>query len=333
MPVKTKERDYLFDNYKALLIILVIMGHFIDPCYRNNLFLYSLKYIIYAFHMPAFIFISGYFSKKDASFISSVQKILIPYLCFQTLYYLYYEYILGLDANFIFLVPKFTLWYLITLFAWKVITPYFKKIPHYFLLSVVMGLLFGFLPIEGERLSISRIFVFYPYFLAGTLFNRDKLISLRTKRNQIVAAIGIIIFVVMVVLFTDKIQFKLRYFYGKTNYSNWGLSPQECLITRLFCYIIGFSLTYGIAILMCQRKNFFSSLGSTTRSVYLFHGLFYKFLLNKAGLLHNVNTAVETILLLAFCVALAFIFSLKPFCKFTDFFYNIKLPFFKRNTT
>ena len=39
-----KERDYLFDNYKAFLIILVVIGHFIQPCYKNNAFLYDLKY-------------------------------------------------------------------------------------------------------------------------------------------------------------------------------------------------------------------------------------------------------------------------------------------------
>ena len=60
-----KQRDYLFDNYKALLIVLVVMGHFIEPCYRNNEFLYTLKWLIVSFHMPAFIFISGYFSSLE----------------------------------------------------------------------------------------------------------------------------------------------------------------------------------------------------------------------------------------------------------------------------
>ena len=70
-----KTRDYLFDNYKALLSILVIIGHFILPCYDNNILVYTVKYVIYAFHMPAFIFISGYFSKKDAPWQKSFQKV------------------------------------------------------------------------------------------------------------------------------------------------------------------------------------------------------------------------------------------------------------------
>ena len=45
-----KARDYLVDNYKAFLMIMVVIGHFIQPCYDNNQFLYVLKYFIYAFH-------------------------------------------------------------------------------------------------------------------------------------------------------------------------------------------------------------------------------------------------------------------------------------------
>ena len=39
-----QQREYLFDNYKVLLIILVVIGHFIEPCYDQNSFLYELKW-------------------------------------------------------------------------------------------------------------------------------------------------------------------------------------------------------------------------------------------------------------------------------------------------
>ena len=65
METVKKQRDYLYDNYKAFLIFLVVIGHFIEPAYTNHEFLYTLKWFIFAFHMPAFIFISGYFSKRE----------------------------------------------------------------------------------------------------------------------------------------------------------------------------------------------------------------------------------------------------------------------------
>ena len=43
MSNQTKQRDYLFDNYKAFLILLVVIGHFIEPAYNNNTLLYTLK--------------------------------------------------------------------------------------------------------------------------------------------------------------------------------------------------------------------------------------------------------------------------------------------------
>ena len=60
-----RERIYLYDNVKCLAIFLVVIGHainFLTDFDGNNLekSMYSL---IYAFHMPLFIFISGLFVK------------------------------------------------------------------------------------------------------------------------------------------------------------------------------------------------------------------------------------------------------------------------------
>ena len=88
--MSTKSRNYFLDNYKALLILLVVIGHFIEPCYTNNVFLTILKWVIFSFHMPAFIFISGYFSKKDMGLEKLIQKLVIPYFVFELLYYFLY---------------------------------------------------------------------------------------------------------------------------------------------------------------------------------------------------------------------------------------------------
>ena len=38
-----KQRDFLFDNYKAFLIILVVIGHFIELTSEDNNFLIAMK--------------------------------------------------------------------------------------------------------------------------------------------------------------------------------------------------------------------------------------------------------------------------------------------------
>lgn len=89
-----QQREYLFDNYKVLLIILVVIGHFIEPCYDQNSFLYELKWGIVAFHMPAFIFISGYFSKQLPSIKKLIQGLVIPYFVYELVYYFLYTLVL-----------------------------------------------------------------------------------------------------------------------------------------------------------------------------------------------------------------------------------------------
>ena len=70
--MKMKERDYLFDNYKAFLIVLVVVGHFIEVASDDNVVMETTKWIIFSFHMPAFVFISGYFSKKNTGHLQVV---------------------------------------------------------------------------------------------------------------------------------------------------------------------------------------------------------------------------------------------------------------------
>ena len=60
-----RTRNSLFDNIKAVMLILVVAGHTLDPFITNpdSLFRYMMQYI-YLFHMPMFAFVTGFFSKN-----------------------------------------------------------------------------------------------------------------------------------------------------------------------------------------------------------------------------------------------------------------------------
>ena len=188
--MKTKTRDYLFDNYKTILIFLVVVGHFIEPCCGNNGLLSALKWMIVSFHMPAFIFISGYFSKRDLPLNVLFRKLAIPYLAYEVVYYLFYTFIIHKKTGLYLLHPKFSLWYLLALFVWRLITPVVKKIPYHFALSIIAGLMIGCSNMAGNFLSIPRILVFYPFFLAGMYFDREFITKFRNRNNQILAGVG-----------------------------------------------------------------------------------------------------------------------------------------------
>lgn len=57
------KRLFLFDNMKYILICLVVAGHFIGEFTDVDSTMKVIWRWIYLFHMPAFIFIGGIFSK------------------------------------------------------------------------------------------------------------------------------------------------------------------------------------------------------------------------------------------------------------------------------
>ena len=126
-----KTRDFLFDNYRAFLIVLVVLGHFIEPSYTETAYLTNLKYFIFAFHMPAFIFISGYFAVKKSSPGKLIQKLLVPYLIFEVIYYFTYENIIHKETELDLLYPKFSLWFLLAIFCYKLVIHYAVRIPYH----------------------------------------------------------------------------------------------------------------------------------------------------------------------------------------------------------
>lgn len=315
---QAKERDYLFDNYKALLIFLVVVGHFIEPCYKNNEFLYFLKWLIVSFHMPAFIFISGYFSKKEIPISKMIQKLLVPYLVYEVIYYLLYVYIIDKPTGLYLFYPKFSLWYILALFFWRVITPFVKKIPHHMILSIVGGLLIGCSGMADNFLSIPRVLVFYPFFLAGIHFDRKKLEAYRIKKGNMLATIGAVMFALYLAFDAGHTNYSPKIFYGRYNYEFLNQGILEGVLVRLLCYAAGFGMTFALLLLISEKRTKLSYIGSRTMAIYLFHGLTYSLIKGTSDVLASVNTVTETLLLLCICFAVMMIFSKKEFTTFTN---------------
>lgn len=326
MSTGTKTRDYLFDNYKVFLIFLVVVGHFVGPSVADNNFLLILKWVIVSFHMPAFIFISGYFAKKELPFLTIVKKFAAPYLAYEIIYYLWYVFIVHKETGLRLLRPKFTLWYLLALFLWRVITPYVKKIPGHIVLAIIAGFLIGFSNMENNFLTLPRALVYYPFYLAGTSFDRTILDKLRNQKGRIFAIVTIGLTMIFLTFIGLEKIVPMQIFYGRYNYASMKLGMFEGLLWRLVLYIIGFLMTFAIMILMTDKKLKISYIGTRTMGIYLFHGLTYTYLENATTLLENLNTFGETVLLLGGCILITLLFSLKPFNDFTSLFGNFKIP-------
>ena len=296
----------------------MVVGHFTGPSEETNVFLYLLKWIIVSFHMPAFIFISGYFSKRAAALPELIKKLVIPYLVYEVIYYLFYTFIMHKETGLYLLRPKFTLWYLMVLFFWKMITPFVKKIPHYMLWAFAAGLLIGLSDIPNNFLSIPRALVFYPYFLAGTNFDRERIPKLRSRKMQWTFAglVLLISFCVCMAALYGNVSMKV--FYGRYNFVYLNQGILEGMLWRIAGYVIGFSMTYALMALIPERKTFYSYIGTRTMAIYLFHGLAYSYLEYCTGILADITTMGGAALLLAGCVAVTVLFSWIPFTRFTN---------------
>lgn len=317
-------RDYLFDNYKVFLIFLVVVGHFIGPSVGCNEFLRILKWIIVSFHMPAFIFISGYFSKRELPLLTIVQRLAVPYVAYEVIYYLWYTFVTHKETQLYLLKPKFTLWYLLALFMWRIITPYVKKIPHHMVLAVLAGILIGFSNMENNFLTIPRALVYFPFYLAGTSFDREMLTEWRKSKKCKSCAVLFIIVIAVILTFVGLQRIApMQVFYGRYNYLSMKQRMFEGVLWRIALYIIGFTMTLTFMVLMPEKKLPVSYIGTRTMAIYLFHGLTYSYLEYCTNLLNHINHVFSTILLLLFCAALTWLFSLKPFTAFTNLFSRI----------
>ncbi|WP_413309609.1 acyltransferase family protein [Bacillus sp. 1P10SD] len=276
----TSKRSKYFDNAKFILIFLVVFGHLISPLKEQDGFLFTLYTVIFLFHMPAFIMISGYFAKgfnKKGYLSKSVQKILIPYFIFQIMYSIYY-YFNGQEErlSFDFLHPHWTLWFLLSLFCWNLLLYLFAKLKWMgFALAIMLGICIGYVDQVGSFLSISRTFVFFPYFLLGYLLKENQLRTLiRTKYSL---PIGLIIIAGTLIYFgTAFPKDAVPWLLGDTSYANMGGKNISDGLIRGIQYVLTLIVIYGFMVLIPSAHFKVTKIGERTLYVYLFHGFIIK---------------------------------------------------------
>ena len=267
------KRTAYFDNAKAILIYLVVLGHLLSGYLKENQYLDTLFLVIYLFHMPTFILISGHFSRKIKN-IADIKKIgktlLLPYVIFQILYTLYYNNIFGDGVEIEFFEPRYALWFLLSMIMWKIMLWIFSSHKGMILVSVVVSLLVGYFSEVNEWLSLSRTFFFFPFFLIGYYLNRENFVKMKNKWNIGIASTlagAIVLFV---------------YLYGDIGWQEWflGREPYEDIrygilesrvLSRLFIYVLMMVSTYIFLTLVPKGKQWYTNIGGKTLCVYLLH--------------------------------------------------------------
>ena len=124
---RPRRRTPFWDNARFACIVLVVLGHAVQRLIYDSDIALSLYLVVYAFHMPAFAIISGYFSKSDAPTRTQMARvitdILVPYIVFEGLWTLTKWLVEG-QANPNLTEPSWTLWFLLALGIFRVVLPY-----------------------------------------------------------------------------------------------------------------------------------------------------------------------------------------------------------------
>lgn len=286
------QRDYYFDNIKLLLITLVVIGHVIEPLINTYSNFRLLYFFIYAFHMPLFAFISGYFLKNannKKNILPKISNIFIPYIIFQFFYSVFNIYVLKVqNFKLTFVYPYWITWYLLSLFTWNIIIPYFSKIKHCIIISILISVLSGYDNNIGYYLSLSRTITFFPYFLIGYLFKKHYIDIFK----HYITRSGSVIALFFILFFINFISYKIDYkwFYGSFSYSQLDSFGLPKYAIRIFTYLLAIFISVFVLVLIPKTKFFFTQLGSRTMTVYLFHGFIIKLFIK-----YNIFTCFNNI--------------------------------------
>lgn len=301
------KRDAYFDNVKFILIIIVVFSHIIEPLRSRFPEIYSIYLLIYFFHMPAFIFLSGYLIKYSKHKLSMISKVFVPYLIFQTAHYLLDIYIRNETHDLQFTTPDWTLWFLMSLLAWYIITPYFVRFKYPLIMSIILALLISYDKSVGTYLSLSRSIVFYPFYLFGFFINKEQLLSVR--KNKIVMILFLLIsIIVIILLFTRYSDFDDNWLFGRHPYEKLTLNLKLAWLKRLIIMLISTIMLLTFFNLIPSKRYSFTKFGQRTLDVYLIHSLILQYL--KITSFYNYfGELYKVIFLLIISIVIVLIFS------------------------
>lgn len=314
-------RNILLDNLKGILIFLVVFGHSMELI-RDDFITARIIYIfIYLFHMPVFVFISGYFSKNIIKGRNTaVKSLLMIFLFFNTIWNTI-ALLSGKIDVFSFLIPGWALWYILSMFFWKMMLPDLLKIKRVFILSLIFGVIARLFSDFGTMMSLSRTITFLPFFLAGYFSSDIEIRKIKSDSKVVSIIILIIVGIFAIFLGVSKV-IPTELLWADRPYNSFDMGTIPSIISSVVSYIIGFTSIYALINLAPTRECALSKIGRNTFPVYILHTYLVVLLIGASSII----PFYELKLLVAFLgsLVITFILSRDYVCeKFNKFIENL----------
>lgn len=189
------------DIAKAVCIILVVIGHYVPD--NSPMWYVMLHDVIYTFHMPLFMFVSGYVyiaTKKDTAYsvflLKKIRRLMVPYLATSVVVIvikLLTQGSMSVDnpvtvfsfvEMFYLPVAGYFLWFIWALWWMFVLVPLFKRKQSHVVIFI-LGIVLHFIPVELPQIFCLKQFSgMLMYFMFGVfVFENDRLHRFLRKFN------------------------------------------------------------------------------------------------------------------------------------------------------
>ncbi|MWV45441.1 fucose 4-O-acetylase [Paenibacillus sp. HJL G12] len=299
--------DTYFLNLRFILILTVFIGNAIEPLIRQMDSIHALYLWIFTFHMPLFVFVTGYFAKGalgGAAGRKTLLQIGLQYIIFQSLYSILDLTVFQVQhIHHSFFAPYLLLWFLASHVGWRLVTLGMHKFPPaaQIVLSLVLGILVGYLRLDGAWLSFSRTFVYLPFFVIGYHFSFENFVILFTKQKKLIAAAASVILFAIIALWGLGIP--EGWLFGSMTYMQLGHPEWYAGIYRIALY--GLQFISGAAFLAWVpfRESHMTDLGRRTLYVFLLHGFIIR-LAAISGIYSHIQHPAAVLLLIGGAVLL-----------------------------
>ena len=297
-----KRRVPLWDNARWVAVTLVLIGHAILKLIGEADVAYALYLFIYAFHVPVFVAVSGYFAKSGPSDARQMHRLLtdiiFPYVIFETIWTVL-RWILGGKFVLDYSTASWTLWFLLALLLWRIALPYLVLLRYPLIISIIISIGAGYLPDIDGTFTLSRTLGLLPFFVFGWKLRQWQLTDtwLELRDGLIwrwrVGAIGLFALLYLLIglnietLRTLQVRRFLLYdeAYAVFEYSEFWAGGM-----RLAVMLLAFALIVAFLMLIPRRKTWVTDLGAATMYIYLLH-TFVLYPLREMGVLDGPQPA------------------------------------------
>lgn len=296
MAETTKKRIYKYDNVKALLIFLVVIGHMTTDYVSDSMMVRNLTLWIYSFHMPAFIFISGlvhkqYITQEQASLGVRGNtglrwdKIAGLFLCGYGLkvFLQLFRTIIGQNPLWHWIAEPGIPWYLFVMAEYElffyVMRVIDSKVKPWVVVSVFFALsaAVGYFPAIGDTFCLSRMINFLPIYAIGYYMDMTKALDFFEKKWVKITSAAVLLASIIACAVGPWGMYSWRkWCTGRRSYAflseYFTNAVHNGWWIRLACWATAILISLAIISLIPDvDMKFITTIGASTLNVYFWH--------------------------------------------------------------